>query len=161
MNRLLLLLLALCLALPGCWQKDCSEWRFMSAGRYWDMVRDGCCYEILETRDEYICLDVQLEEGREFYRVDRRHLTRKVQEETYRLTVQRNIAQLKRELARRKTIDPRRLASVRQGIDTSMRTLEDYTGVSLDSPEQWIRWWEENHDRLRLAPDGRHVIVGQ
>src|SRR6185436_7896584 len=72
MNRLPLVLLALCLALPGCWQKDCSRWRFMSAGDYWGRVHDGCCYEILETRDEYICLYVQLEEGREFYRVDRR-----------------------------------------------------------------------------------------
>jgi len=160
MNRLPLLLLALCLALPGCWQKDCSRWRFMSAGDYWGRVHDGCCYEILETRDEYICLYVQLEEGREFYRVDRRNLTQEVQEESYRLAVQSNIARLEKQLARRKTIDPRRLPYVRQGIDMSMRTLEDYTGLYLADPEQWILWWKENHDRLRLSPDGRHLVVG-
>ena len=156
-----LLPLTLCLALPGCWQKDCSKWSFMSAGEYWGRVRDGCCYEIVETRDEYICLYVQLEEGREFYRVDRRSLTREVQEESYRLAVQRNIAWLKKELARRKTIDPRRLDYVRRNIEFSMRSLADYTGLYFDFPEQWIRWWEENHERLRLAPDDRHVIVGR
>jgi len=141
------LLLTLCLALPGCWRfKDCSEWPFMSAGEYWAMVRNPGGHGVLESRDEYVCLYIQPEEEREFYRVDRKVLTRAVQEESYRLVVQRNIARLKKELAR--------------GRIGSMRTLEDYTGLYFDDPEQWIHWWEENHERLRLAPDGRHVIVG-
>jgi hypothetical protein len=161
MNRLLLLLpLTLCLTLPGCWQKDCSRWPFLNAGEYWLKVRNGYGYELLETRDEYICLAVQGDHDRWYRRVDRKLLTREVQEETYRIMVQRNIAQLKKELTRRETIDPRRLVYVRQGIDMSMRQLEDYTELHFDAPEQWLLWWEENHERLRLASDGRHMIVG-
>ncbi len=62
-------------------------------------------------------------------------------------------AQLERGLARRDAAHLRRWVP-----DGNMRQLEDYT---FDDPEQWIRWWEENHERLRLTPDGRHVIVGK
>ena len=163
MRKWLLLLLLLAVGLGPLayrWMKDCSHWPPMDVVEYWLMVHQGCCYEILETRDEYICLAVQGDHDRWYHRMDRTLLTRQVQEETYRLVVQRNIARLKEEVARRETIDPRRLAYVQQGIDMSTRELENYTGLSFDLPEQWILWWEGTHERLRLAPDGQYVIVG-
>ena len=149
------LLLALCLALPGCGRlKDCSKWPFMAAREYWIMLRHTGGYGTLETRKDYICIFVQGEEERYFYRVDRKVLTRAAQEETYRLIVQNEIGRLKRWLARRAASAPR-LGSPR------MQELEDYTGLFFYYPEQWVRWWEENHERLRIAPDGRHLIVGK
>lgn len=159
--RSMLLLLTLCLALPGCWRKDCSTWPFMNAGEYWLRVRAGIVHEVLETRDEYLCLEVVGDHDVWYYRMDRKLLTREVQEETYRLMVQRNIAWLQEALARRATVDPRLRTHLLQTIDVYARTLEDYTGLSFDHPEQWILWWEENRERLRLAPDNRHMIVAK
>jgi hypothetical protein len=116
----------------------------------------------VETRDEYTCLALQLDHGQEFYRVDRKVMTRQVQEESYRILVQRYIARLRESLARTNDPDPRVRIYAQQGIDTSLGALHDLTGqhpIHSDDPEEWIRWWEDYHKWLRLAPDGRRVIV--
>src|SRR5687768_3490467 len=86
---LVLLLVALCFGLLAYrWKKNCSNWPAMDTVEYWMMVHEGCCYEILETRDEHICLAVQGDHDRWHYRVDRKFLTREVQEASYRRVVQ-------------------------------------------------------------------------
>jgi hypothetical protein len=157
---LLLLLLALCLGPPVYrWMKDCSRWPVMDTVEYWMMVHEGCCYEILETRDEHICLAVQGDHDQWHYQVDRKFLTREVQEASYRRVVQDSIAWLKKELAHRNDPDPRARTYAQQGIKTSTERLQRYTRRYFEDPEDWIRWWEKNHERLRLSRDGERVVV--
>lgn len=157
---LLSVLVVLCTAKPAYrWITDCSHWHPMDPIDYWFTVRSDCCWKIVETRGEYACLVLQLEEGQQFYRVDRKIMTREVQEESYRTVAQRFNDHLRESLARANDPDPRKQNYAQQGISLSVRTLEDLTGQHFAEPGEWLRWWQDNHQWLRLAPDGRRLVV--
>jgi hypothetical protein len=93
------------------------------------------------------------------HRVDREFLTREAQEEIYRRVVQDSISWLKKELAHRNDPDPRPRIYAQQGIDMSTQRLRSYTGGHFDDPEDWVRWWEKNQERLGFSRDGKRVVV--
>lgn len=157
---LLLLLVALCLGLLAYrWKKNCDNWPAMDMVEYWMIVHEGCCYEVLETRDEHICLAIQGNHERSHYRIDRKLLTREAQEEIYLQIVQSSIPLLKEGLARRDDPDPRERNYAQQRINLGVLRLRSYTGGHFDDPEDWVRWWEKNHERLGLSRDGKRVVV--
>ncbi len=40
----------------------------------------------------------------------------------------------------------------------AMVWLKDVTDQTLDSPEKWVQWWQENHSNLILSADGRKLV---
>jgi hypothetical protein len=39
-----------------------------------------------------------------------------------------------------------------------MDGMKNTTGQSFDSPEKWVRWWQENRSNLILSADGRKLV---
>jgi hypothetical protein len=37
--------------------------------------------------------------------------------------------------------------------------LKNATDQSFDSPETWVRWWQENHSALILSEDGLKLVI--
>lgn len=47
----------------------------------------------------------------------------------------------------------------RATMNQAMSSLKLITNQSFDSPESWIRWWQANHEKLVLSPDGSKLAV--
>jgi hypothetical protein len=54
--------------------------------------------------------------------------------------------------------DERQLQDVFSRRDTAMDGMKNTTGQSFDSPEKWVRWWQENRSNLILSADGRKLV---
>jgi hypothetical protein len=145
MKTIPLLLIALSLGLSGCKSHPCLLRSYMPAENYWAGIVWGPPMGMLAegSTDEALCVSVQLEEGQEFYRVAKRVLTRQGKEDAFRNLVEMRVLRLQEEAA----------------VTRSMEDLRRLTGMSFNSPQQWVRWWKEYHGLMRLTPDGRFLQV--
>jgi hypothetical protein len=46
-------------------------------------------------------------------------------------------------------------------LDRAIDQIARLTGESLPDRESWVTWWQQNRDRLALAPAGDHLVVRQ
>lgn len=44
-------------------------------------------------------------------------------------------------------------------LDIPFQALEQLTGFRFNSTQEWIDWFEANHERLRLSPDGESRLI--
>lgn len=124
----------------------------MPAERYWaHSVGPRNIWTESET-DQFLCVAIQLEEGQEWYRVDKRSLLdRKVKEEVFRKQAAGSVDFMRRQLTYSE--------SAPSILDIPFESLEHLTGLRFSSAQEWIDWFEANHERLRLSPDGERLIV--
>ena len=125
----------------------------MPAERYWGhSIGPRNIWTESET-DQFLCVVIQLEEGQERYRVDKRSLLdRKVKEEVFRKQAAGFVDFMRRQLSYPE-------ASSRASLTSPSRSLEQLTGLRFSSAQEWIGWFDAHHERLRLSPDGERLIV--
>jgi hypothetical protein len=44
-------------------------------------------------------------------------------------------------------------------IDSFIKMLQFYTNKAFDKREEWVDWWNENKESLRLSDDGQKIVV--
>lgn len=149
-----LAILAALLFLTACQRGlPCSMRSLMPAERYWaHSVGPRNIWTESET-DQFLCVAIQLEEGQEWYRVDKRSLLDlKVKEEVFRKQVAGSVDFMRRQLSYSDGGSP-------DMLDVPFQALEQLTGLRFSSAQEWIDWFDANHERLRLSPDGERLIV--
>ena len=150
----LAILAALLFPVVGRGAPACPEWPVMPAEEYWHhsmVVRN------LRTESEtyqFLCVVRQLDEGQDRHRVDKHSLLDlEIKETAFRQGVARSVNFLRRQ---REHLENGHLRDLR---DWHFNTLERLTGVKLNSIQEWSDWFDANHERLRLSPDGERLIV--
>jgi hypothetical protein len=134
-------------------ERPCSERSLMSAERYWAHFAGPRNIWTESETDQFLCVAIQLEEGQERYRVDKRSLLdRRVKEEVFRTQVEGSVDFLR--IQRAHSGD-----GPSEMLDFHFQILEGVTGLPLRSTQEWIDWFDANHERLRLSPDGERLIV--
>jgi len=163
MKPIPLLLVALSLGLSDCYGRPCFLRSYMPAERYWAGILWGPPMGMFAegSTDEALCISVQLEEGQEFYRLDKRVLTREGKEEAFRKMVEMVVLRLREEADRLNdpSLDPAQRDYVRGSVIRYMSDLRKLTGMPFHSPQQWAHWWKEYHSLMRLTRDGRFLQV--
>lgn len=136
----------------------------MPAKDYWYYsVVVGNVWTERET-EQYLCVVQQLEEWQEHHRVDKASLKDlSVKETVFREEVagftefmSRNL-ESDRELM--KSLERQMGGPVEHPQRFNMKSLERMTGERFEEPEEWIGWYERNHDRLRISPDGQRLTA--
>lgn len=125
----------------------------MSAERYWaHFIGPRNIWTESET-DQFLCVAIQLEEGQERYRVDKRSLLdRRVKEEMFHAQVEGSVDFLQIQRTHSGDGSP-------EILEPHLQSLEQLTGLRFSSTQEWIDWFEANQERLRLSPDGERLIV--
>lgn len=125
----------------------------MSAERYWAHSTGPRNIWTESETDQFLCVAIQLEEGQERYRVDKSSLLdRRVKEEVFRMQVEGSVDFLR--IQRTHSGD-----GPSEILDFHFQILEGLTGLRFSSTQEWIDWFEANHERLRLSSDGERLIV--
>ena len=134
-------------------ERPCSERPLMSADRYWaHSIEPRNIWTESET-DQFLCVAIQLEEGQERYKVDKSSLLdRRVKEEVFRRQVEGSVDFLRIQRTPSGDGPP-------EILEPHLQALEQITGLRFSSTQEWTDWFDANHERLRLSPDGERLIV--